>query len=205
MCHARRPNRALSNVINALNEAAALAGDSLRYMLAIHASNEPQANRLNDGLPQALSTIGANRVIFSSTQFRTFSAYVLVGQPLVGEGNGIEAYKGTTDNATDAVAKVIVVFFEIVDVEDEQRDGEEFGSRAIDDAREEMLEVARVVQAGQLVGDGELLETVVPLLEAVQFADQIGQMRQQMSRCVCILILGEHQVQLPQFLFIDFH
>lgn len=104
-CNARKAPRALANVVNGYNLLAIATGDSLRYLFALHASNDPKPGRTVDGVPLALASIGGNRLLFESGQFRTQSAYLLVGQPLLGEGNGIELYAGQTNGATDAVAK----------------------------------------------------------------------------------------------------
>jgi hypothetical protein len=104
-CNARKAPRALANVLNAYNVLASAGGASYRYLIALHASNEPQTNRLIDGLPEAVAAIGGSRALFSSAQFRLQSAYLVVGQCLLGEGNGIELYAGKTDGATDAVCQ----------------------------------------------------------------------------------------------------
>lgn len=104
--NARHSNEALVNLIAAYNTVVAGTGDSARYLFTIHGSREPQTNRLNAGLPEALASIGASRVLFSSAQFARQSAYALVGQPNIGEGNGLEYYAGTIDNDPLALCKV---------------------------------------------------------------------------------------------------
>src|SRR5262245_34749495 len=101
--NARCAPAALAQVIAAYNGLVANTGDSARYLLAVHAQDEPQINRRVGGLPAALATIGANRAVFESDQFRRAAAYALVGAPLLGEGNGVELYAGTTDNDVNAV------------------------------------------------------------------------------------------------------
>jgi hypothetical protein len=82
------------------NDLNALTGGKL--IIIFSAGNPGTANRLGGGLPAAIAVIGGNRTVFSSDSFQTGSAYVLVGKPLLGEGNGLEQYVGKTANATDA-------------------------------------------------------------------------------------------------------
>jgi len=77
----------------------ALTGGKL--IIVVTAGN-PAANRLGGGLPLALAAMGGSRTLFSSDSFQTGAAYILVGKPLLGEGNGLEQYAGKTANAADA-------------------------------------------------------------------------------------------------------
>jgi hypothetical protein len=86
----------MANDLNAL--------DSTKIVV-IYSNNEPQTNRLTNGLPAALERCGASKA-FSSTRFRYRSAYILVGVPGIGIGNGIEKYAGTTDSDTSASLEV---------------------------------------------------------------------------------------------------
>ena len=69
----------------------------------ISTGEEPQTNRLVGSLPGALTAIGASRTLFASDSFQAQSAYALVGQPLLGEGNGLQRYAGTVPNDLNAV------------------------------------------------------------------------------------------------------
>lgn len=84
---------AMANALNALTGA---------KLIVIFTAGNPAANRTAGGLPAALAAIGGNRTVFSADSFQTGSAYVLVGKPLLGEGNGLEQYAGKTANAPDA-------------------------------------------------------------------------------------------------------
>jgi hypothetical protein len=81
------------------NDLNALTGGKL--IIVVTAGN-PAVNRLGFGLPLALAAIGGSRTLFSSDSFQTGAAYILVGKPLLGEGNGLEQYAGKTANAADA-------------------------------------------------------------------------------------------------------
>src|SRR4051812_20358714 len=61
------------------------------------------------------------------------------------------------DVVAHAVAELVVVSLEIVDVEEQQSHAEAKRARLLDDLVEEVLEVTAVVQTRELIGDGELL------------------------------------------------
>jgi hypothetical protein len=96
-----------------VNAASALAaqlnasGSDVIVVLIAH--DEPQNNRLSGGLPAAIYRCGGSSTIFGSSSFKVRSAYVLVGIPGCGEGNGYEGYAGTYDSITDAVVDVNVI------------------------------------------------------------------------------------------------
>lgn len=69
-------------------------------VVVVYTFDEPFTNRLTGGLPAALYRCGASRVVFEGVRVR--SAYLLVGIPGLGEGNGVEKYVGATDNAENA-------------------------------------------------------------------------------------------------------
>ena len=86
----------------AANLAAALNALDSSWIVVVWTHDEPQGNRLTNGLPAAMYRCGASPVIFASTNFKYRSAYVLVGIPGIGQGNGAEAYNGSIENAPDA-------------------------------------------------------------------------------------------------------
>jgi hypothetical protein len=86
----------------AANLAAALNALDSSWIVVVWSHDEPLGNRLTNGLPAAMYRCGASPVIFASTNFKYRSAYVLVGIPGIGQGNGAEAYNGSVENATDA-------------------------------------------------------------------------------------------------------
>ena len=74
----------------------------------IYTFDEPKTNRLSGGLPEAIYRCGGSREVFGSTNFKYRSAYILIGIPGCGEGNGIELYHGDEDNSTEAYCETTV-------------------------------------------------------------------------------------------------
>lgn len=72
------------------------------YIAVIWTYDEPKTNRLTGGLDTAMYRCGASRAVFGSTNFQTSSAYILIGIPGCGEGNGAEGYQGSAANDTNA-------------------------------------------------------------------------------------------------------
>lgn len=72
------------------------------HLVVVWSWDEPQGNRLLGGLPEAMYRCGASRAVFGSPEFGYRSAYILVGIPGVGEGNGSEAYQGNSPGQRDA-------------------------------------------------------------------------------------------------------
>lgn len=85
-----------SNMASALN---ALGTDSI---VVVRTYDEPKTYRLSAGLDTAMYRCGASQAVFGSPQFKSRAAYVLIGIPGCGEGNGFEAYQGSVDNDTNA-------------------------------------------------------------------------------------------------------
>ena len=98
----------LSSVLaDDMNKQAGLSVTDKRALI-LYTRDAPEVHRLEGGLPEAIRRHGGTRVIFNSTAFKTRSAYVLVGLPLIGEGNGVERYAGANDE--DSQAQVIITF-----------------------------------------------------------------------------------------------
>lgn len=72
------------------------------HIAVIWTCDEPFTNRMTGGLDQAMYRCGASRAIFGSPNFLYRSAYILVGIPGCGEGNGAEAYQGSVGNDPNA-------------------------------------------------------------------------------------------------------
>ncbi|MCR5864644.1 phage tail protein [Aquincola sp. J276] len=72
------------------------------HLVVVWSWDEPQSNRLIGGLPDAMYRCGASRAVFGSPEFGFRSAYILVGIPGCGEGNGSEAYQGNSPGQRDA-------------------------------------------------------------------------------------------------------
>jgi hypothetical protein len=77
------------------------------YIVVVHTSGNPEPYRLQTDLLEAMYSCGASDEIYNSaTVFKTGGAYVLVGIPGSGKGNGLENYAGSTNNSTDAACWV---------------------------------------------------------------------------------------------------
>ena len=63
-------------------------------VVVVYTADEPRNNRLSSGLDQAMYRCGASRAVFGSSAFAYRGAYVLIGVPGCGEGNGSEFYRG---------------------------------------------------------------------------------------------------------------
>jgi hypothetical protein len=85
-----------------------LDATSSDYVVVVHTSGDPAANRLTNNLPSALYRCGASADIFASTNFASGSAYILVGIPGSGIANGIEVYSGASAN--DSIAYTSLQF-----------------------------------------------------------------------------------------------
>lgn len=79
-------------------------------IVVIYTNDEPQTNRLSGGLDEAMYRCGASRAVFgtSNDYFKFHSAYILIGIPGMGEGNGNEFYNGEVDSDADAWLDVTV-------------------------------------------------------------------------------------------------
>lgn len=64
--------------------------------------DEPQTNRLTGGLPAAMYRCGASPGVFGKLAFGFRAAYVLIGIPGMGSGNGFEAHAGNGDSDPNA-------------------------------------------------------------------------------------------------------
>lgn len=107
----RRSDRAITysgsyDVIFDPAEAARLAADlnatGSDHIVVAYTYDEPQTNRMTNGLPEAMYRCGASRAVFGSPQFQYRSAYVLIGIGGCGEGAGFEAYQGEINNDPNA-------------------------------------------------------------------------------------------------------
>ena len=89
----------MANALNALTDTS---------IVVIHTFDEPQGNRLFGTLPAAMYRCGATREIYGASTFKYCSAYILVGIPGCGEGNGIELYNGAIDSDTTAYCETTI-------------------------------------------------------------------------------------------------
>lgn len=77
--------------------AAALNALNGSYIVIVYSHEDAKTNRLSNGLEAAMYRCGASRSVFGSANFRSNSAYILIGIPGCGEGGGAEAYAGAND------------------------------------------------------------------------------------------------------------
>lgn len=87
---------------SAADLAADLNACDASHIVVVRSDDEPQLYRLSAGLEAAMYRCGASRAVFGSPQFKSRSAYVLVGIGGCGEGNGAEVYNGDVDDDTNA-------------------------------------------------------------------------------------------------------
>ena len=80
-----------------------------------------------------------------------------------------------------AVSVLVVVAFEVVDIEKQQGDWESHRACLFHDAVDVVAEVSTVVQAREFIGDGEFLQAVVALLKTRDFADQVRKLGEKMA------------------------
>lgn len=76
------------------------------YIVVVHTFDEPKTNRTSTNLLQAMYRCGASGEVYASIDFKFRSAYILVGIPGSGQGNGIENYSGFGDNSTNAYCRL---------------------------------------------------------------------------------------------------
>ena len=88
-----------ANALTMATDLNALGSDKI---VIIRSFNEPQTNRLTNGLDTAIYRCGGSRAVFGSINFKFRSAYILLGIPGIGEGNGVELYSGDIDSDADA-------------------------------------------------------------------------------------------------------
>ena len=73
------------------------------YILIVATHDEPLTNRLSGGLPAAINRIGGSTAKFVNGPWAYRNAYLLIGIPNSGEGNGIEM---VTEHGNDSVSCV---------------------------------------------------------------------------------------------------
>lgn len=89
---------------NAATLANDLNGSGADVIVVVWTHDEPQTNRLTSGLAAAMYRCGASSAVFGSPNFKSRSAYLLVGIPGCGQGGGVEMYNGDADASTNAWA-----------------------------------------------------------------------------------------------------
>lgn len=99
------------------------------------------------------------------------------------------------DIIADAVAVLIVVSLEIIDVEQEQRHQESLDAGFLDDLGEELAEIASVGQTGEVIGDGKALQAGVAFAEDVQLGEVFRQLSQKGCGGGLVLIGRKRQMQ----------
>lgn len=74
--------------------------------VAVYSYDEPKANRLSAGLPEAIYRCGGSPAVFAAPDVKYRSIYVLLGRAGSGTGAGYEAYVGAVDNDPAAMLDV---------------------------------------------------------------------------------------------------
>jgi predicted phage tail protein len=87
---------------NAATLAADLNASTTSHIVVVVGYDEPATNRFTNGLDVAMYRCGASRGVWGSPQFKLNSAYVLIGIPGCGEGQGYESYSGSVDADVNA-------------------------------------------------------------------------------------------------------
>lgn len=89
--------------LTAASMASALNALTSSYIVVVFTYDEPEGHRTDSGLPAALYRCGASPGIFGRSDFKYRSAYLLIGIPGCGQGNGFEMYRGDVDHDTNAI------------------------------------------------------------------------------------------------------
>lgn len=95
---------AITSGRSAATLAADLNASGTDSVVVVWTNDEPKTNRLTSGLDAAMYRCGASSSVFGSPNFKSRSAYILVGVPGCGQGGGVEFYNGDTDSSTNAWA-----------------------------------------------------------------------------------------------------
>ena len=82
------PSRAMSNYLNTIT------GNDI---IVIHTWGDAKDNRLESGLEESMLNIGASPEIYGGNLYSQ-AAYILIGQPGLGQSNGLERIGSITDN-----------------------------------------------------------------------------------------------------------
>jgi len=103
--NSRAAPKALGNLLTSYSDYQRVTANKYLFLLA--GANEPFANHTADGLTAVLTAIGARTSLLTAASFAVGSAYILVGSPDRGEGNGFEYYAGVTANDPAAHAEIV--------------------------------------------------------------------------------------------------
>lgn len=112
------PSLAMADYINSLT------GND---MVIVHTWKDAGPNRLENGLKEAMLSIGASQEVFVNTIFALNSAYVLIGKVNGGAGTGLERLGSFTDNDPSNFARLKIK------IDDGKLLGETFAVRSIPD------------------------------------------------------------------------
>jgi len=88
--------------------AAALNAIGSDYIVVVFTWDEPQGNRLSNGLDVAMYRCGASKAVFGSSSFAYRGAYILIGVAGCGEGQGFERYAGAGSSDVNAWVEAAV-------------------------------------------------------------------------------------------------
>jgi len=97
---------AINSVSSASYQLAYDLGQTTRdNLVVVYAVGNIGSSRLNNGLERAMTRSGASEIIYTNG-ILTGGAYILIGVPGIGPGQGIELYNGSTASSTNAWAMI---------------------------------------------------------------------------------------------------
>lgn len=97
-----------ANPDQAFNLANHLKSCTEENIIILYTSDEPQGNHLHEELINQIERCGGTQ-LYSSDSFKYRSAYVLVGIPGSGYGNGVEFYSGKVDYDSRAIISTSLI------------------------------------------------------------------------------------------------
>lgn len=84
-----------------------LNDSSANQLVVVHTLGDARTNRLNNNLDLAMYRCGASPLVFGNNTVMTANcAYLLVGIPGVGQGNGLEIQSGNVANSTTSFSRL---------------------------------------------------------------------------------------------------
>ena len=80
---------------------------SNEYIVIITTNDDAKQGRLTPVLLEAMRRCGASSAVYENADFRSGSAYILVGIPGLGAGSGHEAYAGSVDDSEFSYCEIL--------------------------------------------------------------------------------------------------
>lgn len=99
-------NSGLGVMTNMANDIGSLATSNPGCIMVVFTHIDPGIpTQFTRDWHERMKFIGASQSLLMSDKFRIWSAYILIGRPYLGIGNGIEVYAGSADYAGDAACE----------------------------------------------------------------------------------------------------